>query len=54
MSLDPQVNAEIRHAQRAEENEPKPLNPPFPYNKLRFDPALFEVLAEVDTGSEGT
>lgn len=43
MGLDPKENRLEREAKRAKENEPPPLNPPFPFKPTAFDPWFFGI-----------
>lgn len=43
MSWDPQTNAEQRAAERAEKEKAPPLDPPWPYRLVAFDPFAFGV-----------
>jgi hypothetical protein len=36
--LDPKENRQERERKKAEENKPPPLNPPFPFRVVAFDP----------------
>lgn len=39
--LDPRARRLTKEAKQKEENEPPPLNPPFPFQRLSFDPWFF-------------
>ncbi|MEA3212290.1 MAG: hypothetical protein QOE70_5347 [Chthoniobacter sp.] len=52
-NLDPQISAERRAEKRAAEDEAPPLEPPFPFSKIPFDPSYFGADGEVDTEREG-
>jgi hypothetical protein len=46
MGLDPRENREKREREKAKQNEPPPLDPPFPYRVMPFDPWTFDVEAD--------
>lgn len=55
MSLDPKANRLERERKKAAENKIPPLNPPFPFRVLAFDPWAFELQNDpppIDTGKE--
>ncbi len=43
MSLNPRENREKRERKKAEENKVQPLNPPFPYRVVAFNPWAYGV-----------
>ena len=54
MSLDPQTTLALQEARRAQDAPSAPeLEPPFPYDKLHFDPFYFKADREVDTTRDG-
>lgn len=58
MSLDPRKNREKRERKKAEENKVQPLNPPFPYRVIAFNPWAYGVQRDpaprIDTTSKNT
>jgi hypothetical protein len=49
--LDPRARRLTKEAKQKKENEPPPLNPPFPFRRLAFDPWFFGL--EDDPPKEG-
>jgi hypothetical protein len=48
VSLDPKTNREEREVVKARNRaEDKPLDPPFPYKRVYFDPFAFDVTHEL-------
>lgn len=43
MSLDPRQNRQDRERKKAAENKIPPLNPPFPFRAVAFDPWAFDL-----------
>ena len=43
MSLDPRQNRIAREQAKAKANTPPPLNPPFPFRVVPFDPWTFDL-----------
>lgn len=41
--LDPKENRQQRERKKARENKPPPLNPPFPYRVVAFDPWKYKL-----------
>ncbi len=55
MSLDPRKNRDDRERRKAAENKIPPLNPPFPFRVVAFDPWAFELQNDpppIDTAPE--
>ena len=47
MGLDPKQNRLEREAKRSQNNEPPPLNPPFPFKPTPFDPWFFGLQSDL-------
>ena len=43
MGLDPKANRAQREREKAKAEKPPPLNPPFPYKVVPFDPWIFDL-----------
>jgi hypothetical protein len=43
MGLDPKANRAEREREKAKAEQPPPLNPPFPYKVVPFDPWTFDL-----------
>lgn len=55
MSLDPKENRQERERKKAAEDKVLPLNPPFPFRVLPFNPFTFDLHADpppIDTANE--
>lgn len=51
MSLDPKQNRQDQERKKAAENKIPPLNPPFPFRVVAFDPWVFNLQKGIAIGT---